>query len=237
MGINASNVKGNGAGKKFAEQPDMEAGQYPARLVQVIDWGLQPQRAFEGQEKPPAHTVNFTFELVDSFMVDAEGNELEDKPRWVSKEMPLHPLIAERAASTKLAKALDPNDDLQGDFGQMLGFPLNVTIAVTKKKDKTYTNITGFGAMRARDAEKCPELKNPTKVFDLDNPDLEVFNSLPEWMREKIKSNLQFAASPLERLLGGEQPDVQRVEKEKEAPKVEAEAAPEIADDSQDLPW
>lgn len=234
MGINASNVKSEG--KKFAPQPDMEAGQYPARLVQVIDWGLQAQRPYEGQEKPPAHTVNFTFELVDAFMVDEEGNDMEDKPRWVSKDMPLHPLIAERAASTKLAKALDPNDELQGDFGKMLGLPLNVTIAVTKKQGKTYTNVTSFGAMRAKDAEKCPELKNPTKVFDLDNPDLEVFNSLPEWMREKIKSNLRFAASPLERLLGGEAP-VQRVEKEEEDPKAEAKGEPSLNEAESDLPW
>lgn len=236
MGINASNVK---AGKKnFVEQPIIEKGQYPARLVQVIDWGLQPQRAYKGEDKAPAHVINFTFELVDVFMIDEEGNDIEDKPRWVSKEIPLRPFIADLATSTKLAKALDPKDELQGDFSRMLGFPLNLTLGTSESKGKTYTNVLGFAAMRPKDAEKCPPLQNPTKVFDLDNPDLEVFNSLPEWMREKIKGNLEFNQSKLDRVLGGEN-GVQRVEKKEEVKEavVEKEAA-EIPDESdQDMPW
>ena len=58
--------------------------------------------------------------------------------------------------------------------------------------------------MRARDIEKCPELKNPAKVFDLDNPDMVVFGSLPQWLQDKIKGNLNFNGSKLQAALGGE---------------------------------
>ena len=40
-------------------------------------------------------------------------------------------------------------------------------------------------------------------MFDLDNPDLEVFNAFPEWIRDKIKGNLNYEGSKLQKLLGG----------------------------------
>ena len=40
-------------------------------------------------------------------------------------------------------------------------------------------------------------------MFVLDDPDLEVFNSLPEWLRDKIKENLNYEGSALQKLVGG----------------------------------
>jgi hypothetical protein len=44
-------------------------------------------------------------------------------------------------------------------------------------------------------------------VFDLDEPDMEVFNALPDWIKDKIKGNLNFQGSPLQAALekGGKQ--------------------------------
>lgn len=255
MGLNASKVQGNGS--KRVEQPTMEPGTYPARLVQIIDFGLQPQRAFDGKDKPPAHEISTTYEFVDCFLVDEEGNELEDKPRWVSESFPLHNLKADLANSTKRYKALDPELVAEGDWPKMLGNPVNVTIVINKKKDKIYTNIASTTTMRARDADKCPELKNPTKVFDLTEPNLEVFNSLPEWIREKIKGNLNYAGSKLEALLGGDKGNEGAAKEERKEPKDEkparvarvekgidadAEAAAqakayEQEDETEDAPW
>lgn len=240
MALNAKTAAGsNGGGKKVA-QPNMEPGTYPVRLVQLIDYGLQPQRPYKGEEKAPAHEIGLTYEFVDCFLVDEEGNELEDKPRWVSEIIPLHNIKAEKAKSTQRIKAMDPDNAHDGDLTQMLGSPSNATITVNEKAGKTYTNIAGLSTMRARDAAKCPELKNPTKVFDLSAPDLEVFNSFPEWIREKIKGNLNYAGSKLEKLLGGEGADkpAQREEK-KDVPEVQKnEVQPELNEaDDQDVPW
>lgn len=229
MGLNAGAIKGSQK-SNFPPQPDMEEGNYPARLVQVIDLGVQEQRPYKGEAKAAAHEVMFTFELSDSFMVDENGDDILDKPRWLSTTLPLYPLFADRAKSTKLAKALDPKDELAGDFSRMVGLPCNITITVTKKGDKTYTNIVGYTSMRPRDAEKCPELVNPSKVFDLDAPDMEVFNSLPEWLREKIKGNLGFKASKLEEILGGA-PKEEKPKEEKKKP------IPEVTDEEDDKPW
>lgn len=205
MGINSKNVPSNGGGGK--QQEPIEAGNYPARLVQVIDLGLQPQRPFKGEEKPPAYCIYTTYELLDEFMKDEDGNDDETKPRWQSEEMPLYNIGADLAKSTKRYKAIDPDLDCEGDWGQLLGKPVTVSINAVDGKGnhlgKVFNNISGTAPMRPKDIAKAEELKNPTKMFDLDNPDMEVFNSLPEWLREKIKGNLEFKGSKLEQALGG----------------------------------
>ena len=208
--------KNGGAGNRV-EQAPIPAGVYPARLVQLIDLGLQAQRAFQGKEKPPVQEIMLTYELVDTFLLDAEGNEQEDKPRWVSETLPLYGLFADKAKSTQRYKTFDPAEEFGGDFTQVIGQPVNVTIVQNVVGDKTYTNVANIGAMRPKDAEKCPALKNPTKVFDVDNPDMEVFAALPQWIQDKIKSNLNFAGSVLEGKVGKGAPAPKKAEQPKKA--------------------
>lgn len=197
--------KNQSSTSKRVEQPVLDVGNYPGRLVQIIDLGVQPQRPYQGQEKPPAHEIMLTYELVDSFMVDENGKELEDKPRWISETFPLRSLEADKAKSTQRYKALDPSGEYDGDFSQCIGAPVNVTIVhggINKNTNKPYENVGNISTMRARDAEKCPELVNPPKVFDLDNPDMKVFTALPQWLQEKIKGNLHYKGSKLATLAG-----------------------------------
>ena len=207
MGLNAKNKQGNG-NKNFVEQPQIEADVYPSYVVQLIDLGLQPQKAYQGKDKPPAQEIMITYELSDCFMVDENGDELEDKPRWVSETLPLYGLFADKAKSTKRYYALDPNEDFEGDFSKLVGMACNVTIVNNEGKDgkgnaRVYSNVGNVAAISAKKAAQMNEIKNATKVFDLEDPDMEVFNSLPEWLQEKIKGNLNFNGSPLQKALEG----------------------------------
>ena len=150
----------------YIPQANIEPGTCPARLVQIIDLGLQAQRAFQGKEKPPANEIMLTYELVDEFMKDEEGNDIEDKPRWISETLPFFGLFADKAKSTKRYFALDPNNDHDGDFAKLIGIPCNVTVVNNSVGDKTYDNVAAVTTMRERDAAKCPDLVNPPKVFD-----------------------------------------------------------------------
>lgn len=244
MGLNGKKIPMGG--KKGVEQEAIEAGTYPCRVVQVLDLGLQPQQPYQGEEKPPAHEIMITYEFLDEFCVDENGEELEDKPRWLSETMPLRNLDSDLAKSTKRYNALDPNDDLDGDFLQLVGIPCMVTVinkqGKGKNANKVYTNITNVSTMRPKEANKAPELVNPPKVFFLDEPDLEVLNSLPSWLSDKIKANLEFSGSALEAALNGA-PAAD--EEEEEAPKPKKKAAakkkPEPEDDDNeedgDEPW
>jgi hypothetical protein len=62
------------------------------------------------------------------------------------------------------------------------------------------------------------ELKNETVVFSLDEPDLEVFNALPEFLQEKIKGNINYQGSALATLLGGGTVAAPQVEEPAENP-------------------
>lgn len=207
MSLNAKTVPKGGAGGNKKRQPILDLGTYPARIVRIFDLGLQNQRPYMGQEKPPAHEVMLTYELLDTFMVDDNGVEIEDKPRWISETFPLHNLSADLAKSTKRYMALDPNMDFDGDFTKLVGVPCNVTIVHGQGKGqnagKIYENIGSVTGMREKDAKRAPELVNEGAFFSLDNPDMDVFGKMPEWLRDKIKANLEFHGSPLEAALGG----------------------------------
>lgn len=192
--------------------PILEPGTYPARLVQVIDLGLQV-RTYKGQEKDPEYNIWTTYELLDEFMPDEDGNPDETQPRWVSEDFPLYNLEVDRATSTARYYALDPNEEEDGDWSALLGRPVMVTLVVNESKGKQYNNISSISSMRAKEKEKAPDLVNPSKFFDLSNPDKEIFLSLPKFLQDKIKEGLEFDGSFLE--------DEKKSSKKKENKKVE----------------
>ena len=65
MALNASKVKSQSAPKNFTP---LEAGNYLARLVQVIDLGMQKQRPYQGQEKP-LHIIHVFYDFGNEYDV------------------------------------------------------------------------------------------------------------------------------------------------------------------------
>lgn len=232
MSLNAKKVPMAAGKGDRVEQAPMDPGTYPARVVQVLDMGVQPQRPYKGQDKPPAHMISLTYEFLDEFCLDEEGEEIEDKPRWLSEDFPLKNLEIDLATSTKRYKALDPDEVFDGDFTALVNATCMVTVVQNPdkngKKDangktKVYTNVSGVSAMRPKEAKNAAELVNEPKVFVLDEPDMTIFKSLPEWIQDKIKGNLEFEGSALQEALEGAQED------EEEAPKPKAKGKPKKA--------
>ena len=233
MALNAKRVAVQATGNK---QEPMEAGTYPCRVVQIIDLGVQPQRAFDGNAKPPIQHIRITYEFTDEFCLDDGGKEQDDKPRWLSEDIPFHSLSADLAKSTKRYKAIDPQDNFDGDFTQLVGCACNVTIVNSEGKGKNvgkvYNNIGAVTSMRDRDAKKCAELVNEPTVFLMDEPDKKAWGKLPQWLQDKIKAAIDFEQSPLAKVLAGGEPD-------KQEPKPEPKQEP-VADDGEedsDKPW
>lgn len=199
-------------------------GTYPSRVVAVIDLGLQTQRPYKGEAKSPAYCFATIYELVDEFLKDEDGNDIEDKPRWQSEIMPLHSLNSERAKSTKRYKALDPDVVYEGDWTKLIDQPCLVTIVHNPKPDgKVYTNIENTALMREKDAKRCAALVNEAIIFDLDSPDMEAFERIPAWIKKMITDNLEFKGSKLAQLL-------------EHAPKKE-EKAPAVAEEDDENPY
>ena len=202
--LNANQSK-NAGGSGGSSAPKLEPATYPARLVVVADLGLQPQRPWQGEEKPPAYEILTTYELVDEFMNDEDGEPLLDKPRWLSESFPLYSLSSERAKSTVRYNALDPAGIGEGDWANLIGIPCLVTTVNNpgkgKNAGKVFVNIANVAAMRTKDRENVPELVNRPVTFDMDEPELDEFDSLPQWVQDKIKGGLEYAGSKLHTLL------------------------------------
>jgi hypothetical protein len=235
MALNARKVKSVAKGP---QQEAMEAGTYPARVVQVIDFGVQEQRAYKGVAKPPAQTVYLTYEFLDEFCKDEDGEDQDDKPRWLSEQFPLLSLEVDLATSTKRYKALDPEENFGGDFTLLVSAPCMVTINQYESKGQMRNGVSSVAPMRPKEAAKAPELVNPPKVLLIDNPDLEIFKSLPEWMQEKIKESLEFNGSALDDALHDKAPVKKVIAKPNR--KAAPEAAVEVEEDGvegEDDPW
>jgi len=190
------------------KRPDpLEAGSYPARLVQAIIIGIQAQRPYKGETKAPCLMMRLTYEMLDEFLKDDEGNDLTDKPRWLSEEIPFFSLKADLAKSTKRYYALDPNSEAGGDWSKLIAAPCVVTVVVQEgsgnSAGKLFEKISNVSAMRPKEAAKAPALVNPPVLWDFYSPDVDVFNTFPDWIQEKIKSAVDFPGSALERALGG----------------------------------
>ena len=235
MAINAKEAPGTG-GKR---QDPIEPGTLPGRLVQIIDLGLQPQE-YQGEAKPPAREISTTYELADEFMKDEDGNDITDKPRWVSESFVLHNLAADRAKSTQRYFALDPKSEKNGDWEALLGLPVMITIVQKQdKKKQIHNNIASTSAVRARDIANIPELKNDPRFLDLDvvsNANLQLFTDLPQWIKDKIKKGLEWQGSPFAVALETFKP-VKKDKDDKKQKREVVEVDDEIPTDEDDKNW
>ena len=211
MGLNANNQTGSG---DFVEQEALEIGQYPGRVVQVIDLGLQPQKPYNGKPKKPVDKIHLTYELSDEFMLDVDGEEQEDKPRWYSEDMPFYSLEADKAKSTERYNAIDPTGSTAGEFTELLGMPCQVMLTKEPKKKNgkvikgKFVNYVGdvAGAVMVKGYTQ-PELVNKPASFLLSDPNMELFGKLPDWLQDRIKNNLNYNGSKLQELCGEEAVD------------------------------
>jgi len=206
LALNASRIKQE---SKFKRAEPLDAGNYPARVVQVIDFGLQPQQPYKGEEKAPAHEVMLTYEFGMEFLKDENGEDDKNKPRWLSETFPIRKYPeADKAKSTKRIDAIDPKGVHRGNFAAFATLPVTVTVVnnVSKANGNVYNNVGNVTPPMK--GMVIPDLVNEPKVFDLDNPDMTIFGSFPEWIQEKLKSNLNFRGSILEAALGGVQEEV-----------------------------
>lgn len=215
--------------KKFTPQDNLEPGSYPARVARVYGLGTHSQ-TYQGEVKAPKDMIYVVYELVDAFMHDEQGNELEDKPRWIMEKFPLNPLDSDRAKSTMRYLAIDPQQKLGGDWSQVIGMPVSVTVVNNAVGDRIFDNVGGCTAMRPRDIAKVPDLVNEGFFFDPSEPNIEYFNKIPKFIQDEIRKAISFPGSELERMLNGA-PAPAAKQAPQEKPRAEA------PDEEEDAPW
>lgn len=167
------------------EQP--AEGTHLARLVGITDLGLQEGFNYQGTDIPDSYKLELTYELVDLLMEDT------GKPFWISEEVK----NSDNEKSTLSARSIV--------FGSLSDLPTWLTkpcMVTVKHSDKGWAKVAGqSGVSGVPSSIPVTELVNDPILFDLDNPDLELFNKFPEFKQNKIKDNLEFNGSKLQQLL------------------------------------
>lgn len=173
-----------------------QGGTHMARLVGLTDLGHQPGWELKGQEIPSAWKIEFTYELPNSKMKDG-------RPHWISEEVKVSDYESKGIISTMMARVrtLDKaNESHDGqDLSKLLNKPCMVTITVP---EDGYPKLKGQAAVSGIPmGMEVPSLENETFVFDMDEPDMELWETFPEFKKEKIKRALNYEETSLAREL------------------------------------
>lgn len=158
-------------------QDRIEDGSYPVRLVQVIDIGLQEKIDFDTNQ--PTGSYHPRAILTWEFPTERIEVDGEDRPRWLSQEVTIS--YHERAKLPQIIQALDPQREAE-TLVDLLGRPALSTVASTKNNKPKIASI-----VQLPKSLQVGELENDPVAFDMDDFDNEIFNSLPDWLKNRIK--------------------------------------------------
>lgn len=171
------------------------AGVTVGRFIQYIELGKQPQKPFQGKDKPPAEEVHLTFELLHPkknihTYQDAEGN---DKVRTDKITLKLAKKLGDKASYKKLFDKMRYGRDIK-HMAQMLGEGFIITIihnADAKDEKKIYANIRDdAGEWLIRPPFQIDPIEgtktnvpigepiSDLKIFLFENPDQEQWDSI-----------------------------------------------------------
>ncbi len=168
------------------------AGTKPARVLHVIDIGVQEKAPFQGKPKNPARTVILNFELGTDLM---EYNGEKVPHRISTRELTVS--ADPKSAMFKLMKSLDPSDALDGDLEKYANLPCLLTVVHNKvQKDgeeRTYANIAGL--IPAPEGFPVPDLHDTPVVFNFDAPTAAGYAALPNYIHERMKKAVNFKTS------------------------------------------
>lgn len=178
--------------KSASSVPPLEAGTYPAICVGIVDLGEQYSESF----KKYNDKLLIIWEI-PSQTIQIDG---EDKPRWLSKDFSasLHEksslyqmLVSWRGkAFTENELTEDENGFMQFSVLDMLGTGCFLQVIVEEKDSGAYNRITSVISLPA--GMEAPTTESPLIAFDIDAWNDETFDSLPEWIQNRIKKSTQY---------------------------------------------
>lgn len=181
--------------------PLLEAGPKYARCCGIVDLGIQKQE-YKGEAKPDAQVIDVIFELpYDRVDIEKDGEETKNVPRWLSKRYTVK--TGKKANLTKLKTSLGITNIMQLP---KMPVALNV-IHDTYTKDgeeRTTAKIDTINPYIAPPNDPdfvLPDLEQELRIFDFDEPSKEVWDTLPQWQREKIREAVNF--SEIEKVVDG----------------------------------
>lgn len=180
----------SGSNKEFKPVPE---GNHTARCYRVIDLGTQDVE-YMGEPKL-MHKVLIGWELSgeaeDGTPLKTDGGD----PLTITKQytLSLGKKANLRADLESWRGKAFTDDELKGfDITALLGVHCMVTVKHDKKGDKTYTNVASVSKWPAALKNHKPAAVFDNQVFDVNEPDMQLFESFPDWLKEKIQGCMEW---------------------------------------------
>lgn len=176
--------------KEFEKVPE---GSHVARCVQVIDLGVQ-RVEWAGKEKlQPKVFIRWEIPSERIQFTDKEGKE-HNVPMSISKKYTLS--LSEKAnlradLESWRGKAFTM-DELDGfNIQNLVGVPCMLSIVHNPSKDGTKVFANVASVMKLPKGMEAPAQESPSVVYDMDNHDQAVYDSLPEFLRKQIDESVK----------------------------------------------
>lgn len=171
----------------------IEPGNYVARCVSMVLMGTFNEE-FQGLKKK-CTKVRLSWETPTE--LDVFDKEKGEQPYMVSKEFTLS--LHEKASLRKFleswrGKGFTEEEVKRFDIGKLLTAPcmLNVIHKTSATSGKQYVDIASISTLPK--GFVCPPQINPSVIWSIQNPDMKVFETLPEWLQKKIAESDEWKA-------------------------------------------
>jgi hypothetical protein len=168
--------------------PEIKPGTYMGRIVGVVLTGKQKQMAWKGEPQKPPKEEFFVMVEFPKLRVEVDG---ESKPKWLSKRFKVIGSGQYGYENSNVFKMLDSLMD-DCDYSTLVD---KTVMCVLGKNSNGGTSIINISP--APDELDVPALENEVILFDFYDPDLNMYEMLPNWMREVCTEAVDFEGSPL----------------------------------------
>lgn len=164
-------------------------GVHLGRAFRVIDLGTQP-RTYQGKPNGSVRKVMLSWELYGEA---EDGTPLlteDGRPLSVSKRYTLS--LSEKATMRADLEAWRgrsfTEEELAGfDVSKLLGAPALVNVKQEQRDGKTYANVASISPVPKAMRATLPEPVNAPQIFDVTEPDMTLFETFSDRMKETIR--------------------------------------------------
>ena len=172
-------------------------GVFIGRCYSLIDLGTQHTTGQYGDKFQ--HKIRIGWEL---FGDDEEGNPLtidvdgKEMPLTISKSytVSLHEKAGlRRDLAAWRGRDFTDEEAKAFDVSKLLGAFCMINVTTSETNGKTYSNVAGITPLPGALKNSKPAPVHDNVVFDLDKPDMKVFESFHEKMQEAIKKSPEWA--------------------------------------------
>lgn len=187
-------IASDSGGGNFKRVP---AGAYIGRCYSLIDLGTQLSSGQFGEKLQ--HKIRIGWELFgedengEPLTVDVDGKTM---PMTISKSYTVS--LHEKSGLRKDLAAWRGRDftdeEAKGfDVSKLIGAYCMVNVTTSETNGKTYSNVAGLTPLPGALKNSKPAPVHEHVVFDLDKPDMAVFNSFHEKLQNAIKASPEWA--------------------------------------------